>query len=856
MPRTGARGIENELARRQAADSGETSAPLRTEAEIEEIKKKCQIVSWIVTGGKEIPIYWVPGQGFFWTFPKPGEKGNGTITGDSNDLERKKSPNYVPGVIFHESRHAAVSHPWLIPPEIWNDLGGAIGVNWFEDNRIEYKAGSHVADGDTLVGDHLAEDTEPFGGLDYRRDSDQGVTGAVRQKIGYIPKHMVLGAAARQYFYLKEYAHKIRTPADERAFIGDLKKFNQEVGNAFEEMLPDIEAYYQTSPRHGANQAEIDELGELAKLIYVDRLWPKYKKLVEKSRNDQALKDFIDKLIDGQDPQGGGVVVIDFDSLPPDIQKEIKKKMQGGTGGQGGQPQGPGQPGGEGQPGGAGGDSEPSSSPESGAGGQGAGKGSAKPGAQPGEGQPTAGQGSGKSSVPWDKLSPEAQKAAKEAFDKLKPGDQAKIKEEADGNLGDAEDAANEELGGHSNTDSSRKTKLGKGKPGSGSGQGGEEGKTDDNESDGQTNPSANQAPNTSPPQRPPATPLTPDQREAIAKDAEARINQTIDKLDRRKKEKGPYHDALRDRTVVKAIDYLVDKFSPLFKPVAKRRIRYDEMGDVFDADKELQDELDNRTPAAYEVEGKPTRPNYRFTFVVDLSESMADKIGEVFKMIVILNEVMTRLGIDCAIIGYPIYYQDKGIIKVYRPYNDDNVEDTGEVSPEIQTAIGGMLKNVGGGTPTSKAMTEVVSYVAQRELTAGTRKAKYHFVVLWTDGQPDGGPEAAKQHISVLEEWARNNNLNTMFTGLGVGQGTEFINEMFDKFPAGLRREMAKKLNGRNFISKIMGSSGAVKHYDADSVDKSFTDINDLIEVLPDIIEWMLENPEEFVTQNTTAGR
>jgi uncharacterized protein YegL len=864
MPRTGARGIENELARRQAADSGETPAPLRTAAEIEGIKKTCQAIISLITGGKNIPLNWVPGQGFFWTFPKPGEGGNGTITGDSNDLERKKSPNYVPGVIFHESRHVAVSQPGRIPPEIWNKLGGAIGYNWFDDNRVENRAGTHIADGDKLVGDHLAEDIAPFGGLDYQRDSKQGPTGAVRQKIGYIPKHMVLGAAARQYFYLKEYAHKIESDKDRQAFIDDLKKFNQEVGEAFERMLPDIEAYYQTSPRHGAGQAEIDELSEQATQIYVDKLWPEYQKLVEQSRNDQTLKDFIDKLIDGaqfagQDPQGGGVVIIDFDSLPPDIQDEIKKKMQGGAGGQGGQPQGQGQPGEAGQPGGQGSGGEPSASPESGgqpgAGGQGAEKGQPKPGSQPGEGEPSAGQGSGKPSVPWDKLSPAAQKAAKEAFDKLKPGDKAKIKEEADGNLGEAEDAANEELGGHSNTDSSRKTKLGKGKPGSGSGQGGESTDKGDNDNGNQD---ADQSPDQTQPKQPPAKPMDPDARRKLDKRIRSKIDQILDDVTGNAEKSSEYHDIKTSDIAVRAIQYLVDKFMPIFRPELVPEVRYSEdPGGDFDVDQDLADKLDRREPAPYRIEGEPTRPHERFTFLVDLSGSMAgEKIRLVRIIMVILNEVMTQLGIDCAIIGYPVPDAENGIIKVYRDYNKDEVVTSYESSPEVQGSIVSMLNDVGGGTPTDQALSDTLSYVVQRETRDGQSKSSHHFIMLWTDGQPDNGAQATKKHIGDLKDWLTKNfpDLNIVFTGLGVGEGTKFINDMFDRFPADLRRQIATILNGRNFMGQFEGRSYGTQSYDPELIDKSYT-LEDIVLVLPVIIQFMIENPEQFANQSNEAG-
>jgi hypothetical protein len=270
-------------------------------------------------------------------------------------------------------------------------------------------------------------------------------------------------------------------------FSSLIKSIDPDVEAAFQKIAPLMEAFWDAVPDMYAKEEQIQEQAKARAVVYRD-IWNIYKELVEKSVDDQSLKEFIDQLIEGgqfEGKDGGQFVIIDFDSLPPEVQKELaelideqqkedeQQQQQGQQQGQPGQ-QGQQQPGQEGQPGqqsGAGSGESGEESGESQEAQQDAGSGqSGQPSSQSGSASGQSGEQSqtgesssqgGKPEIPWDKVSEESKEKIKEQFDKVKEDTKQGMKDKAQQELGEVEDEVNEKLEGKSDKEGvSRPSKV------------------------------------------------------------------------------------------------------------------------------------------------------------------------------------------------------------------------------------------------------------------------------------------------------------------------------------------------------------------------------------------------------------
>ncbi len=362
----------------------------------EETRKLCERIVEFVNPGAKVPVHWKKGAGWFWNFK------DNYIVMDERDLETK-SREYCIGVALHESMHVWMSRTEYFTDDEWKQLGFAIGFNFAEDCSIENAAERVHKDGKRMIKSHLDVDVQKGGGLDISINQN------INSSLGYIPKHMILGGVMRQYFHGRQIAGtlnengKVSIYGVDTAVVVDQTKLGEftkrvtdidaDVSTAFDQIRPLLEKFWDTVPEMYDDEESIKAFAQGRTQIYRD-IWEIYKKLVERSVEEQALNDFIDQLVKGGKfttmpmPGGGEAIVIDFDSLPPEVQKELtdlikeqQDQQQGqsggasaGGGGQGGKPQ-PGQPGGQGgkpsgsQAGGSGSESSEESGDEAGTGG-------------------------------------------------------------------------------------------------------------------------------------------------------------------------------------------------------------------------------------------------------------------------------------------------------------------------------------------------------------------------------------------------------------------------------------------------------------------------------------------------------
>jgi hypothetical protein len=206
-----------------------------------------------------------------------------------------------------------------------------------------------------------------------------------------------------------------------------------------------------------------------------------------------------------------------------------------------------------------------------------------------------------------------------------------------------------------------------------------------------------------------------------------------------------------------------------------------------------------------------PTRFEYKFTFLVDLSGSMrGEKIHETFRGVIVLTEVLHRLGIDFEIIGF----QDVPIR--FKTFDQDFDE-------VIQQKILGMPLEVGDKNPggNNQASYNSDGYcLKQAAKSLREHAGKDNFLVVFSDGlpEPDGKHSRSKYDLkkisnSIIQEG------DIKLVGLGLGPDTEHVKKYYPTSLPNIR-------------------------------------VKDLPETLGNLLEEMITNPELFEVGEETKER
>ncbi len=182
---------------------------------------------------------------------------------------------------------------------------------------------------------------------------------------------------------------------------------------------------------------------------------------------------------------------------------------------------------------------------------------------------------------------------------------------------------------------------------------------------------------------------------------------------------------------------------------------------------------LDNKIFESYH---RPEKADYAITLLVDLSSSMilGDKIKETFKAVVLLAEVLNRLGIKTEILGF----QDE--IIPFKSFDE-------ELSDEIRVRMSGMLmevknKNPGGRNKSGDNYDGPCLRNASARLAA--QASKESFLMVFSDGFPTGPYDAASgkgaQEILIETVNAILQLGDQKIIGLGLGTGTEHVEKFY----------------------------------------------------------------------------
>lgn len=216
-------------------------------------------------------------------------------------------------------------------------------------------------------------------------------------------------------------------------------------------------------------------------------------------------------------------------------------------------------------------------------------------------------------------------------------------------------------------------------------------------------------------------------------------------------------------KEVAPQVEELYQRLLAILQPQKHPRWRKGfESGGRLDLARAMQYEADrSQYGKLWEKKTIPHKIDYRFSLLVDLSSSMRGgdppKIEETFKGLVVVAEVLNRLGISCEIIGFNDQLSDKAV--VYKGFTE-------RLTPSLRQRIYGMTGEVGGRTPSRRA-----TFFASQRLQ--NNRGKDNFIITLTDGEPT-------DDFSAEEVREISRKTGQKLVGVGLGQGTGAVKDLY----------------------------------------------------------------------------
>ena len=315
---------------------------------------------------------------------------------------------------------------------------------------------------------------------------------------------------------------------------------------------------------------------------------------------------------------------------------------------------------------------------------------------------------------PEDKLSEKTKQELEKLFNKLPRQKREELKERAQRQLEDFEDKLNEELEGKLNEDKLE------------SHQERRERETREKEA------------------------------ERKREEAEKERKEIEERLEKLRREKMTEYDKAYEE-VADIIYHLYVRLKRFFLPERHPKWRKEfPTGSRLDLEKAMQAEADPRyLEKIWQRKTIPSKFNYRFSILVDLSGSMrGEKIEETFKGLVVLAEVLERLEIQYEILGFS--YE----VKIFKEWKE-------KLSKELRDKLSGMKTWGGGGTETTKATQN-----AYQELLKNL--GEDNFLITLTDGRPNDAESLKEELEKIVKE------KKIKLVGIGLGHDTEFVKDFY----------------------------------------------------------------------------
>lgn len=546
---------------------------LEQQEEIEKKRKVLSSLAFFIGKDFEIPVELnSPGKGWHWDFK------NNIIRIDPKDL-LEKPMDYLRFVISHEGGHRRITRADFIPEDVWKQPGFSFMMNSIEDPRDN----NFVADSYPKFREQME--------LAYQDDldiEDKSIEKA-KQKLGYQPRFMQAG-----FEYIKQWFKEVQ--GKDQELSEELPADVREVVKKTVESARDSWWRYPSKDEADSSEEMIRQYAEASYKINLKKVWPEFKKLVEKDQEDQKIQELL-KDMQGEGQEGGesgqgGLPQELKDKLNPEEQKELeealKKAIEDAKKGEEEADKDSNQ-----------GEEEREGKPE--------------------PGEPSKGKSGGKP-INLDSLTDKLKQKIKEYIDSL-PDDQKKeLAEKAGKAIKDFEDEVNKELRGKLTEESGEHSKPDQSKDGK----------------DGQETQGRIQKPR-------------PVDREEIDKFRD-QVEKSLHK------DANAYESHRRE--VLPIIDKLENDLREIF--VARRAHKWQsgfKTGKRIDIKRRIQEKAKG-VPAmeskAWQKKELPQEKDYAITILIDLSGSMrGEKIEETFKAVIVLAEVLNRLSINTEIVGF-----------------------------------------------------------------------------------------------------------------------------------------------------------------------------------------------------------
>ncbi len=227
-------------------------------------------------------------------------------------------------------------------------------------------------------------------------------------------------------------------------------------------------------------------------------------------------------------------------------------------------------------------------------------------------------------------------------------------------------------------------------------------------------------------------------------------------KLEQMRKEKMTEYDKTYEE-VADIINSLYIRLKRFFLP--ERHPKWKKgypTGSRVDLEMAMQAEADKRyLGKIWERKTIPHKFDYRFSILVDLSGSMkGEKIEETFKGLVVLAEVLEKLGIQYEIIGF------SDSVKTFKRWKE-------KLNKKVRDRLAAMKSWGGGGTNTTEATNETYKSFLKN-------LGKDNFLITLTDGKPDDSKSLKKVLNKITKE------KKVRLFGIGLGPDTEFVKDFY----------------------------------------------------------------------------
>ncbi|MEI7741689.1 MAG: VWA domain-containing protein [bacterium] len=695
------------------------------------IKKKQRILStlaYFIGKDFQIPVELNnPGGGWHWDFE------HNIIRIDPKDL-LTKSMDHLRFIISHEGGHRRVSRTDFIPREIWDKPGFSFMMNAIEDPRDN----NFVADSYPKFREQMRIAHIEF--LDLEATAEE----KAKKKLGKMPRFMKAGFEYMRLWFLESQGEPAEISPDLPAEVQEVVRETLASARDSWSRYPAREEADHGGEINGKPASGEDMIREYAKLSYEinrDEVWPEFKKLLEEDIKDQEAQEVFNG---PQGGEGGG-----------NNEGEAEGEGQGGEGGPGLPPE-----------------LKKDLTPEELKTLEEAIDKAIK------EGKAMEGTPGGKKGKPinLDSLPEALKEKIKKYIDSLPEDERKKLRGKAEAAIKEAEDDVNQELGGKL----SKKPKSGA-EPGEPSEGEGEEGEDSDEEGG-----------------------ATPDENDRTSRAVEGKgdvmdpidensMRAYVEMLNREVKKDANIYEKNRTE-LLPLINSLENELRQIFVDDTPTSWKGGHRsGKRIDMGQRIQEKARKTSvmeSEAWKRRERPDEKEHAITLLIDLSGSMREnqRIEEAFKGVVVLTEVLNKIGLNVEVIGF------NNKIHEYQKFGEP-------MSKAIREHIGDMFGEVDATRCSGCGNEHSQTDLGWAMETAAERLAKQpgssHLLVVVSDGKAAESPDHPKQNYETSAVGEKiNDDLGVKVVALGMGFGNGNLSANFTDCLIDVDvKEMAKQL-------------------------------------------------------------